>query len=99
MVKILFRVCLASHSPVTHLVNGTWNQTLDVFPLPKYLWEGGTEGRRCLHRRETYFAHVVTVLETKARLDLIGRDALLNAQDLSIEAWHRTVVGEKLDKH
>lgn len=46
-----------------------------------------------MHSRETDLAYVVAVLETKAGLDLVGCDALLNAEDLTIEARHGAMWG------
>ena len=68
-----------------HLVNGTWNQALDVLSLPKDHWEGGAKGRGSLNRGETNLSNVVCVLEAKYCSGLIGRHTLVNAEDLAIE--------------
>ena len=71
-----------------HLVNGTWDQALDVLPVPEYLRKGGAEGRCSLHCGETDLPNVVAVLEPKDVSHLVGRDTLLNAEDLAVEIWH-----------
>jgi hypothetical protein len=74
-----------------YLVNGTWNQALDVLSLSKYLWEGSAERWCRLHSRETDLSNVVTVVKTKDAFDLVGCDTLLDTEDLTIKTWHSTI--------
>ncbi len=71
-----------------YLIDGTWNETLDVLPLPKYLWECRAEGRSSLNSWEPHLSDVISVLEPKDTPGLIHSDTFLDAKDLAIEAGH-----------
>ena len=76
----------------THLVNGTGDQTLNVFPVSKNLWESRAKSWSGLHRRETNLPNVVGVLKSKDSLSLVGCHTFMNPENLSVEVWLRAKI-------
>ncbi len=69
-----------------YLINGTGDETLDVLPFSKYLWECRAEGRSSLNSWEPHLSDVISVLEPKDTSGLIHSDTFLDTKDLAIEA-------------
>ena len=62
----------------TYLVNGAWNETVNVFVGSKDLGESCAEGWGRLDSREGHLTNVITVTESKDPLGLVHRHTLLD---------------------
>ena len=62
----------------SYLINGTRNETVDVFIGSKDLWESGAESWGSLDSGKSHLSDVVTITEAKDTLGLIHGDTLLD---------------------
>lgn len=76
---------VTGHSEVRILIDGSWNQALNVSFISKDMWERVRERWDSLHWWESKLSNIIRFIKSKNTLDLIKSDMLLYSQHIWVE--------------